>query len=267
MQVFSNQAKAYFIGMNNAARTIPVRTPETEVEAPALSFSQANERRRAIRHFDARPVPEAKVRSLLSAALLAPSSGNLQPYRLHWVSNSTLKSRIAEACEGQRAATSAPTLIVVVANPRFGIRTADQQLAALEHSTLPDESKRYYRSQLTKFRRFLSIAPLWLLSPLRVVLSWWSSAYSLLPLGPSGTRHWAARSALLSAQTLMLAAAADGIDTCPMEGFNAAKVARLLALPRGSVIPLVIAVGYRAAGARVEPQSRREYAEAVVEHG
>jgi hypothetical protein len=51
-----------------------------------------------------------------------------------------------------------------------------------------------------------------------------------------------------------------------MEGFNPAKVSRLLGLRRGAVIPLVIAVGYRSEQARVEPQSRREYAAAVIEH-
>jgi nitroreductase len=99
-----------------------------------------------------------------------------------------------------------------------------------------------------------------------VLLSSWSPVYSLLPLGPSGTRHWSARSALLAAQTLMLSASAHGVDTCPMEGFNPAKVSRLLGLRRGAVIPLVIAIGYRSEQARVEPQSRREYAAAVIEH-
>lgn len=36
----------------------------------------------------------------------------------------------------------------------------------------------------------------------------------------------------------MLAASAFGLDTCPMEGFNARKVAKALGLSRDLVLPL-----------------------------
>lgn len=64
----------------------------------------------------------------------------------------------------------------------------------------------------------------------------------------------------------MLAAAAKGIDSCPMEGFSASRIAGLLGLPRGTVIPVIIALGYRTPAARVEPQWRRPLADLLVEH-
>jgi nitroreductase len=64
----------------------------------------------------------------------------------------------------------------------------------------------------------------------------------------------------------MLGAAAKGIDSCPMEGFSASKIAKLLGLPRGSVIPIVIALGYRANDARIDDQWRRPVVEVVVSH-
>ncbi|MFH7572430.1 nitroreductase family protein, partial [Pseudomonas syringae group genomosp. 7] len=69
---------------------------------------------------------------------------------------------------------------------------------------------------------------------------------SLNHVGHIGGRQWAARNAIFADQTLMLGAAAKGIDTCPMEGYSAPQVAKLLCLPRGSVIPQVISLGYRA---------------------
>jgi nitroreductase len=51
-----------------------------------------------------------------------------------------------------------------------------------------------------------------------------------------------------------------------MEGFSATKVATLLGLPRGSVIPLVIALGYRADDARIEARWRRPMTDVVVRH-
>ncbi|WP_277424393.1 nitroreductase family protein [Ralstonia solanacearum] len=89
---------------------------------------------------------------------------------------------------------------------------------------------------------------------------------SLLPVGHIGSRHWAARNAIFAAQTLMLGAAAKGIDSCPMEGFSASKVVKILGLPRGSVIPIVIALGYRADDARIEARWRRPMADVVISH-
>lgn len=230
-----------------------------------IGFCDANHRRRAVRDFDGTPIDEAAMRAILGEALLAPSSGNLQPYQLHWLRDPQMKARVAQACEAQRAAASAATLVVVVASRGIATRTAAQQLEHVEHSTALDaKSKAYYRAQLRKFSRFLRLAPL--LAPLRLLLSLIHPASSLLPLGAGGVRHWTARSGIYAAQTLMLAASARGIDSCPMEGFNAAKVARLLGVPRGAVLPIVIALGYRREGARIEPRWRRPIGDAVIEH-
>ena len=103
-------------------------------------------------------------------------------------------------------------------------------------------------------------------SPLLSLAAWIRPSLSLLPVGHIGSRHWAARNAIFAAHTLMLAAAAKGIDSCPMEGISASKIIRILDLPRGSVIPLVIALGYRADDARIEERWRRSMTDVVVAH-
>lgn len=231
------------------------------------AFRAANHYRRAIRQFGATEIPEEDLHAVLAEAVLAPSSGNLQPYQLHWVREPQLKRALARACNGQKAAASASDLIVVVASPALGRQTAAAQLALLEASTdLEGKSKAYHRKQIGMFGKILGIGASVLWSPLVFIASQIRPCLSLLPLGPSGSRHWAARNALYAAQTLLLGAAAKGIDSCPMEGFSAAKVVKLLNLPRGAVIPLVIALGYRAEGARVEPRWRRLMSDAVVVH-
>jgi nitroreductase len=99
-----------------------------------------------------------------------------------------------------------------------------------------------------------------------VLLSLFVPARALVPIGRAGITHWATRSTLYAAQQVMTAATARGFDTCPMEGFDPARVAKLLALPRGAVIPLVIAVGHRTPDAHLEPQWRRAFDDAVVVH-
>jgi len=53
------------------------------------------------------------------------------------------------------------------------------------------------------------------------------------------------KSAGLAAQTFMLAMAAIDYDTCPMEGSDTLRVKKLLKLPRGAEINMVIGCGVR----------------------
>lgn len=230
-------------------------------------FQATNQFRRAIRKFNSTEIPKNDVYELLTEAAYAPSSGNMQPYELHWIQNPALKSQMAKACNGQKAAVTAAEFIVVVASPALGLRTAKAQLEYVECSgALEENSKAYYRKQIGMFQKILKIGASSLWSPLVNIAALVRPTLSLLPVGHTGSRHWAARNAIFAAQTLMLGAAAKGIDSCPMEGFSASKVAALLRVPRGSVIPLVIALGYRAEDARVEERWRRPLEDIVIRH-
>lgn len=228
-------------------------------------FQKANRYRRAVRDFDSTPIASDDVYALLAEAALAPSSGNLQPYEFHWIRDPSLKASVASACNKQHAANSATELIVVVASPELGKQTATTRLKHVEGSSvLEPKSKDYYRNQIMKFNKILGFGSSALWTPLLFVATLIRPSLSLLPVGNIGSRHWAARNAIFAAQTLMLGAAAKGIDSCPMEGFSAPKVAELLGLPRGSVIPIVVALGYRATDARIEEQWRRPLESVVI---
>lgn len=230
-------------------------------------FQTLNRQRRAIRDFDGAQIRDDDIVAILAEAVLAPSSGNLQPYQLHWISDAETKEHIAVACNGQKAAKTASTLIVVAANPEFGITSASEQRAYIDGSeALEQRSKAYYHKQLNMFERLLKVGALSVWTPLVSIAAFFRPSLSLLPVGHLGSRQWAARNAVFAAQTLMLAAAAKGVDSCPMEGFSASKIARLLDLPHGTVIPLVIALGYRTADARVEAQWRRPQDDLVIQH-
>ncbi|WCM90501.1 nitroreductase family protein [Acidovorax sp. NCPPB 3576] len=231
------------------------------------AFQQANRSRRAIREFQATRISSEDIYDLVGEAAFAPSSGNLQPYEFHWVRTPSAKEAVARACNGQRAASTAAELLVVVASPALGKKTALTQLAYIDsYSSMEPKSKEYHRKQIGKFQKILGIGGSLLLSPALFIAAMIRPTLSLLPIGPIGSRHWAARNAMFAAQTLMLGAAAKGIDSCPMEGFSATKVAAILNLPRGSVVPLVIALGYRADTARIEKRWRRSMMDVVVPH-
>jgi nitroreductase len=231
------------------------------------SFQQINRNRRAIRDFDGSPIADSAIEALIREALLAPSSGNSQPYMIHWLRDPAIITACAATCRNQRAARSASTLLVFVAGSRFALETESAFSAYIESTReFSEKSRRYHLGEAKTRRRFLRIAPFFLWSPLLALLTIACPALSLVPVGSNGLRHWAARSALFAAQTILLAATARGLDSCPMEGFDPRRLARLLRLERGDVVALVVAIGRRRSDALVEPRWRRSFEMAVQVH-
>jgi nitroreductase len=231
------------------------------------AFQQVNRNRRAVRDFDGSPIADEEVEAVLSEALLAPSSGNAQPYVIHWLRNPVMKAEAACACRNQRAARSASTLLVFVSAGRFALETNSMFHAYVESTPeLNEKSRDYHLRELKTHRRFLRIAPSVFWLPLHSLLTAAFPSLTLLPFGPRGVRHWAARSALFAAQTFLLAASARGLDTCPMEGFDPRKLGRILGLRRGDVIAIVVALGRRRPDALIEPRWRRSFEVAVQVH-
>ena len=63
------------------------------------------------------------------------------------------------------------------------------------------------------------------------------------------TQHWMEKQVYLALGTLLLAAASLGVDACPMEGFDAAKVDEALGLrARGLTSVVLVALGYSGEG-------------------
>jgi nitroreductase len=231
------------------------------------TFQQVNQDRRAVRDFDGSPIPDPDVEAVLNEALLAPSSGNSQPYVIHWLRNPAIKAAAASACRDQRAARSASVLLVFVSANRFAHKTMSMFRDYVESTPeLSEKSRNYYLRQLKTNRWFLRIAPSVLWSPLRALLTTVFPSLALLPLGPGGIRNWVVRSTLFAAQTALLAASARGLDTCPMEGFDPRRLARILGLKRGDVIAIVVALGRRRPDALIEPRWRRPFEAALHIH-
>jgi nitroreductase len=246
----------------------------TDVESTATAwderwwtFQQINRDRRAVRDFDGNPIADDEIEALIGEALLAPSSENSQPYVIHWLRDPAMMAAGAAACRNQCAARSASTLLVFVAGTRFAFESISRFHAYVEStSELSEKSKRYHLREMKTRRRFLRIAPSFLWSPLLALLTTVFPSFALVPMGPSGVRHWAVRSALFAAQTILLAASARGLDTCPMEGYNPRTLGRILGLERGDVIALVVALGRRRPDALIEPRWRRPFEAALQVH-
>ena len=77
----------------------------------------------------------------------------------------------------------------------------------------------------------------------------------------SDMRIVAHKSAALAAQTFMISMASEGLDTCPMEGIDTKRIKRLLSLPYGAEINMVISCGYRTKDGVYAPRFRVPFKE------
>jgi nitroreductase len=82
-----------------------------------MELFEALRKRHSVRSFDGgRDVPEEMVEELLRSACLAPSAGNVQPWRFWVVRDPEMKSALAAAALGQNFLALAPVVIVVCAD-------------------------------------------------------------------------------------------------------------------------------------------------------
>ncbi|HBO5237413.1 nitroreductase family protein [Pseudomonas aeruginosa] len=185
-----------------------------------MHIEDAVRSRRAIKGYDSSfSLTREEKDHLLDLALHAPSAFNLQHVRLVEVSDPQLRVQLREVAWDQAQVTDAAMLVVVCA-----------QLDSWERNA----------------QRVWDGAP-------EAVQAFMAGAIDTYYRGkPQVQRDEAMRSCGLLAQTLMLVARGQGLDSCPMDGFDFGAVARLINLPDNHVIGLMVAVGKKA----VEPWPR-----------
>jgi len=151
-----------------------------------------------------------EIRELLSLAILSPTAFNIQNWRFVVVSDRELRKQIRAVAWDQAQVTEASLLIIL---------TAD--LKAWER-----EPTRYWVDAPEEIRQFI----------LPAIGAYYRGRGQV-------QRDEAMRSCGIAAQTLMLAAKSMGYDSCPMDGFDFEKVARLINLPPDHVIAMFVAIG------------------------
>jgi nitroreductase len=185
--------------------------------SPPLTAPEAIARRRATRHFDpGRPVPDDLLKRVLHLATLAPSGFNLQPWRFLVVRSPRNRERLRACAFGQPKVAQAP-VVVVVLGYLYPHRTdldamVDRQLSL---GAATPEAAAALRA--TARRAMERVAD-------PVV--------------------WAARSAMLAAATLMIAAESLGLNSAPMEGFDPSRIKEAFGVPDDHTICCLIALGY-----------------------
>lgn len=240
------------------------------MEAPATdagAFYEVVDSRRSVRIYADEPVPEEVVRRAMDAALKAPNSSNLQVWEIHWVRSAEKKAKLATYCLGQPAATTAQELFVFVARPDLWRRNNDRMIAHLRSNPKTPEKAFQYFEKITKL--VYNQGPFGIFRPFKWIwftVRGWGQPTPREPISLAHMDVWAHKTTALACQTFMLAARAEGFDSCPMEGLDSKRVKRLLGLPRRAGVTMAISMGKRAEGGIYNERFRFDQKDFIHEH-
>lgn len=167
-----------------------------------------------------RVVPQDKLDRILEAARLAPTSSGLQPFEMVLVSNPEVRERIRAIAWNQAQVTEASHLLVFAAWDNYTAERINQMFD--------------YTNEVRGFRN-----------------EGWENYRNMLlgiyPQRPAEVNYQhAARQAYIAFGAALIAAAAEQVDSTPMEGFDADKLDEILGLrARGLRSVTLLPLGYR----------------------
>ena len=214
-----------------------------------MTFDDIIQFRRSNRKFDPdQPVPKEIVQKALKHATLAPNSSNMQLWEFQWIASQHMLEALTPLCLNQSAAKTAKHMIVFITRKdKWRLRAKwnhDKIKESLKErpGKLQNRALKYYKKliPIIYFNDPLGVTSL-LKKCVSIVLGLRKPFYRLG--GNVEQRIVVHKSCALAAQNFMLSIAAEGLHSCPMEGFDKKRVKKLLNLPRGAEINMIISVG------------------------
>lgn len=164
---------------------------------------------------------EEQLSTLLQAFNLTATSYGLQPIKLVVVQNKEKQKQLVAATMGQKQVEQASHVLV------FCIQTSIDKEFVTEYFDRVHNIRNTPKTVLKPFKNFL-------------IEDFENKSQDQIEV-------WATHQAYLAMGNLMTVCAMEGIDACPMEGFEANKYDELLGLtPKGLRSVLVMPIGFRA---------------------
>ncbi len=164
-------------------------------------------------------VPQEKVDTILEAIRLSASSLGLQPFNVIVIDNPELKSKIQPTAYNQPQIVESSHLLIFAAWDNVTKEKVDTYLAQIA------SERGVSVESLAGFR---------------------ANFEGILNRSAEENYQWAARQAYIALGTGLVAAASEGVDATPMEGFNPAALDELLGLKeKGLRSVLLMPLGYR----------------------
>jgi nitroreductase len=210
--------------------------------------------RRSVRNYKDIPIDAEKVKHCIALATLAPNSSNMQLWEFYHITTPEMLKQLAVACLNQASATTAQQMVVFVTRQDF-YRKRAKEIMYLEMQNVQKNSPKEKQAKRIKnwemyygwimpflYARFFGIFGLVRKIGVNIVGIFRPIVYQV---SESDMRVVVHKTCALAAQTFMLAMANEKYDTCPMEGFDSRKVKRILKLPYGAEVNMIISCGIR----------------------
>jgi nitroreductase len=210
--------------------------------------------RRSVRIYDPeKKIDSALVKKCIYQASLAPNSSNMQLWEFYHIKSKEAIQKIAPLCFNQNAARTAEELVIFVTRKDLWKKRKNSNLQMIdrifppkpksEQSSREKVSRNYYGKLIPfaysdflgifGFLKYLMILVIGLFKPI------------FREVRNSDMRIVAHKTCALAAENFMLSMAAEGYDTCPMEGSDTWRVKKILNLPRGAEINMIVSCGIR----------------------
>lgn len=219
------------------------------------TVSEAINYRRSVRVYDPeKPIQKSVVKKCIEQASLAPTSSNMQLWEFYHITNKETIDKIAPLCFNQNAAKTAQQLVVFITRKDLWQQRAKANLSHMDNTFGKDNPKskqssreKFARNYYEKIMPFAYFDFLGIAGFFKYIMILITGLFKPIyrEVRSSDMRIVAHKTCGLAAQTFMLSMAAEGYDTCPMEGSDTWRVKRLLNIPRSAEINMIISCGIR----------------------
>ncbi|HAD14704.1 MAG TPA: nitroreductase family protein [Saprospirales bacterium] len=219
-----------------------------------MTFEEIVHYRRSVRYYKPLSIDPEKVKHCLELATLAPNSSNMQLWEFYHITDPELLRQLSVACLSQSAAKTAQQMVVFVTRQDLFRKRASAMLELSLQSTLQYSPQERIASRIKNRKRYYGYLMPFLYARFFGLLGWFRIMVANLlglfrpivyQVSEADMRVVVHKTCALAAQTFMLAMASEGYDTCPMEGFDGRKARRMLQLPFGAEINMIISCGIR----------------------
>ncbi|CAG5004650.1 Putative NAD(P)H nitroreductase YfkO [Dyadobacter sp. CECT 9275] len=175
--------------------------------------------RYAAKRMTGTPIPSEKLDTILEAIQLAPSSMGLQPYNIIVVGDPELKNKIFAEAAAQPQVKESSHLLVFAAWEKVTSESISDYIGLIA------KTRDISVESLAQFQKALG---------------------GILGRSEEVNFNWSARQAYIALGHGLVAAAVEGVDATPMEGFNNAKLDEILGLKeKGLRSVVLLTLGYR----------------------
>lgn len=197
-----------------------------------MEFSDIVMERYATKRFDGKRIPEEKLDSLMDMIRFAPSSLNLQPWKIKVIEDGQTKEKLSAHSYHQPQIKSCSHLLVFCADTDIE-KLVERLEKKMVEERVPKENVDGFIEMIRGF-----------------VENKKKRGDSPLP--------WAQRQVYIALANALNGAKSLGLDSCPMEGFDPKAYSEALGLPENLIPTVIVPIGYAADEPRAKIRFEKE---------